>query len=86
MACSYIYKTISRNENIVVHNESKHKTRQAVNEVLHAPYAHLTQSMQSFTYSGTRAYNTVPVNIRRCESFVTFKYRQKIHISSNDGG
>ena len=86
MVCNYIYKSISRNENIFVRNESQHNTRQAANEALHIPYTHSTQTMQSITYSGTRAYNTVPVNIRRCESFVTFKYRLKAHILSNNGG
>ena len=86
MNCNDIYKSISRNENIFVRNESQHNTRQALNEVLHVPYTHSTQTMQSITYSGTRAYNTVPVNIRRCESFVTFKYRLKAHILSNNGG
>ena len=86
MVCNYIYKSISRNENIFVRNESQHNTRQAVHEALHVPYTHSTQTMQSITYSGTRAYNTVPVNIRRCESFVTFKYRLKAHILSNNGG
>ena len=86
MFCNYIYKSISRNENTFVRNESQHNTRQAVHETLHVPYTHSTQTMQSITYSGTRAYNTVPVNIRRCESFVTFKHRLEAHILSNNGG
>ena len=49
MVCNYIYKSISRNENIFVRNESQHNTRQALNEVLHVPYAHSTQTMQSIT-------------------------------------
>ena len=86
MVCNYIYKSISRNENIFVRNESQHNTRQALNEVLHVPYTYSTQTMQSITYSGTRVYNTVPVKIRGCENFVTFKYRVKAHILSNNGG
>ena len=80
MVCFYIYKSISRNENIFVRNQSQHNTRQALDEVLHVPYTHSTQNMQSITYSGTRAYHTVPVSIRRCESFVTFEYRLKAYI------
>ena len=38
MVCNYIYRPISRNENIFVRNESQHKNRQALNEVLHAIY------------------------------------------------
>ena len=56
-----------------------------LNEALHVPFTHSTQTMQSITYSGTRAYNTVPINIRRGESFVTFKFRLKAHILSNNG-
>ena len=58
----------------------------SLDEAHHIPYSHSTQTMQSITYSGTREYNTVPVNIRRCESFVTFKYRLKAHILSHNGG
>ena len=86
MVCNYIQKSISRTENIFVRNESQHNTRQTLNEVLHVLYTHSTQTMQTITYSGTRAYNSVLVNIRRCESFVTFKYRLKSHILSNNGG
>ena len=78
--CDHIYRSISRIENSLVHYESQHNTRQALNEVLHVPYTHSTQTMQSITYSGTRAYNTVPVNIR------IFKYRLNAHILHvNDG-
>ena len=35
--CNYIYKSISRNENIFVRYESQQNTRQALNEVLHVP-------------------------------------------------
>ena len=83
---NYIYNSISRKENIFVRNESQHDTRQALNEVRHAPYTYSNQTMQSNTYSGTRVYNTLPVNIRRCESFVAFKYSLKAHILSNNGG
>ena len=31
-------------------------------------------------------YNIVPVNIRKCETFVTFKHRLKARILSNNGG
>ena len=86
MVCYYIYKSVSSNENIFVRNGSQHSTRQALNEVLNVPYTYSTQTMQSFTYSGTRVYNNVPVNIRRRDSFVTFKYRLKAHSLSNNGG
>ena len=86
MVCNYIDKSFSRNENIFVHNKSQHTTRQAVNEVLRVPYTHSTQTMQSITYSGTRAYSTAPVSIIRFESFITFKYRLKAHILSINGG
>ena len=56
----------------------------ALNEVLRVPYTYSTQTTQSITYSGTRVYNTV--NIRRCKRFVTFKYRLKTHILTNNGG
>ena len=63
MVCYYIYKSISRNENIFVHNEIQHNTRQALNEVFHVPYIQSSQTMQSITYSGTREYKIVTVNI-----------------------
>ena len=69
-----------------VRGESQHNTRQALNEVLHVPYTESTQTMKSITYSGTRVYNTVPVNIRRCGSLVAFKHRLRAHILSNNGG
>ena len=86
MVCTYIYQSISRDDSIFVRNECQHNTRQALNEVLHVPYTQSNQTMQSITYSGTRAYNTIPVNIRKWESFVTFKYRLKTHILSSNGG
>ena len=73
MVCNYIYKTLSRTMNSFVRYESQHNNRQALNEALYVPYTYETQTMQFITYSGTRVYITVPVNIRRCESFVTFK-------------
>ena len=85
MVCKYICKWFSRNENIFARYESQHNTKQAVNEVLNVPYTYSTQTMQSFTYSGTRVYNNVPLNIRRCDSFVTFKYRLKASTLSNNG-
>ena len=54
--------------------------RQALNQVLLVPYTYSTQTMQSSACSGTRVFNTNPVNIRRCERFVTFKYRLKVQI------
>ena len=86
MVCKYIYQCILRNENIFVRTESEHNTRQALSEFLNVSYTYSTQTMQSITYSCIRVYNTVPVNIRICESFVTFKYRLKAHILSNNGG
>ena len=59
-------KSISRNGNIFVRYLSQHNTRQALNEVLHVPYTYSTQTMQYITYSGTKVFNTIPVNIRRC--------------------
>ena len=53
MVCNYIYKSISRNENIFVRNDSQHNTRQALNEVLHVPYTNSTRTVLSITYSGT---------------------------------
>ena len=85
MVCNYIYQSTSRNDNTFVRNDSQHSTRQALNYVIHVPYTHSTQTMQSYLYSGTRAYKTVTINIRRCESFVTFTYRLKAHILSNIG-
>ena len=72
MVSNYIYESISRKENIFIRNESQHNTRQILNEVLCVPYTHSAQTMQSINYSGTISYKTVPVNIRRCQSFVTF--------------
>ena len=78
--CIYIKKSLSRNENIFVRYENQHNTRWALNHALHVPYTYSIQSIQSTTYSRSRILNTVPVNIRSCECFVTFKYRLKAHI------
>ena len=86
MVCNYVYKSVSSNGNIFVSNESQHNTKQALNEVLHVRYTYSNQTMQTITYSGTSVCNTVPVNIRICESFVTFKYRLEAHQLSNNGG
>ena len=83
---NYMYKFISRNENIFVSNESQHSTRQALNKVLHVPYTYSTQTMESITHSGTRECDTVPVNIIGCESFVAFKNRLKAHVLFISGG
>ena len=82
MVCYFIYKSISRSEDIFVRHETQHNTRQALNQVLDVPHTHCTQTVQPITYSGPKNLNTVPVNIRRCKSFVTFKYRLKAHILS----
>ena len=71
MVCIYGYNSISKIENIFVPYKSQHDTRQALNEVLHVPYTYSTKAMHSITYSGPRIFNTVPVNIRICESCVT---------------
>ena len=84
--CNYIYKSISRNEKILVRNESQNSTTQALNEVLHAPYTYSTQTMHFITYFGARVYNIHSVNIRRCVSLVTFKYKLKAHTLTNNGG
>ena len=84
--CNYIYKSIPNNENIFVRHERQHNTKQALNKVLHVRHTYSTQAKQSITYSATRVFKTVPVNIRRCEILVTFKYRLKAHILSNNGG
>ena len=83
---NYIYKSISRNENNYVRYESQHITKQALVKILHVLYTYSTKNMQSITYSGIRVFNTIPVNIRRCQSFVTMKCRLKAHIFSNNGG
>ena len=86
MTCNYTLKYCSRNENISVHYERQHNTRQTQVQVLHVSYTYSTKSMQSITYSGTRVFNTVPVKIRRREHFVTFNFSQKAHILSKSGG
>ena len=50
---------------------ARHNTRQALNELFHVPYTYSSQTVQSIKYYGTKVYNTVPVNIRSSESFVT---------------
>ena len=80
MICNCIYKSISRNDNIFVRYECQQITRQALYEVLHAPYTPSTQTLQSFTFFGIWAYITFPVNIRRRKRLVSFKYRLKTNI------
>ena len=86
MVCNFFYKSISRNENIIVRNEIQHNTRQDLLEVSHVPFTHSTQTTQYIKYSGTRAYNTVPKDIRIIKSFVTLKYRLKVYILFINGG
>ena len=86
MVYIYIYKSFSRTVNTFARFESQRNTKQAVNELFQVPYTYSSQTMQSITYSTTRVYNTVPVNIRRYQRFVTFKDRLKTHILFNNGG
>ena len=69
MVCKYIYKIISRNENIFVHHESQHNTRQALNQVLHFPYTYSTQTKQSFANSGTKVLNYIPGKHEKMRKF-----------------
>ena len=86
MICYYFYKSMSRSEIVFIRIVIQHKTGQTLNQVLYLPHTYSTQTMHSITYSGPRVFNTVFLNIRRCESIVTLKYRLKAHILSNNGG
>ena len=80
MVCIYILKSISSGENVLEYRETQHNTRQALSQNLHVPHAYCTQTKHFLTYIGPRFFNTVLINIRRCKSFVTFKYRLEAHI------
>ena len=82
MVCIHIYKSVSRKENIFVHYESQNCTKQTLNQVLHVPHTYSIQTVRYITYSSARLIYTFPVNIRRCKSFVTLKYRLKAPILS----
>ena len=58
-------------------NIHSHNTRQ--NENLAAPRYNLTKSQSSFVYNSIRAWNSLPNEVKSCNSLPTFKRHLKVH-------
>ena len=80
----YIYKSISKLENNFVRYESLNNPRQTLNQVQKVLLAYSTQTIQSFTYSGPRIFNSVPVNIKKCQTLGYLQIQLKAHILFNN--